>query len=164
MNGYNNFRNTSVPNGIYGNNIPSQTMFHQSGFAPSPFLHPNYHHSFPYTGQPYLNGYQAFNGGNQLYNPLGNDHPMQQQLFQNPLQPAKQKESMNGYKPYTNPYPKSHFNTKPPGTGMNSIMNSFKSQDGSIDFNKMVNTAGQMMSAVNQVSTMIKGIGGIFKT
>ncbi|AEH53575.1 conserved hypothetical protein [Heyndrickxia coagulans 2-6] len=41
-------------------------------------------------------------------------------------------------------------------------MNSFKSQDGSIDFNKMVNTAGQMINAINQVSSMVKGLGGLF--
>jgi hypothetical protein len=42
-------------------------------------------------------------------------------------------------------------------------MNSFKSQDGTVDVNKMVNTAGQMVNAVTQVSSIVKGIGGIFK-
>jgi hypothetical protein len=51
---------------------------------------------------------------------------------------------------------------KQPG-GMNSLMNSFKSQDGSVDFNKMMNTAGQMMNAVTQVTSLVKGLGGMFK-
>jgi len=61
-----------------------------------------------------------------------------------------------------NPYPKQSFIPKQP-SGVQSIMNSFKAQDGSLDLNKMVDTAGQMMSAVTQVSSMVKGIGGIFK-
>ena len=51
---------------------------------------------------------------------------------------------------------------KQPG-GIQSIMNSFKSQDGTVDVNKMVNTAGQMVNAVTQVSSLVKGLGGIFK-
>ncbi len=43
------------------------------------------------------------------------------------------------------------------------ILNSFKSQDGTVDINKMVNTAGQMMNAVTQVSSLVKGFGGMFK-
>ncbi|WP_430755266.1 YppG family protein [Niallia circulans] len=42
-------------------------------------------------------------------------------------------------------------------------MNSFKSQDGSLDFNKMMDTAGMMMNAMNQVTGLVKGVGGIFK-
>jgi hypothetical protein len=68
---------------------------------------------------------------------------------------------MNGY-PTMNPYPKQNVLPKQPG-GVQSIMNSFKSQDGSVDFNKMMNTAGQMMNAVNQVSSLVKGFGGFFK-
>ncbi len=88
-------------------------------------------------------------------------------LFQNPLQPQdemvhqKPYMPMNGY-PMMNPYPKQNAMPKQPG-GMQSLVNSFKSQDGSVDFNKMVNTAGQMMNAVNQVSSLVKGFGGMFK-
>lgn len=90
-------------------------------------------------------------------------------LFQNPLQPQEDlypnqqpyPPYMNGF-PGLNPYPKQTFIPKQPN-GMQSLMNSFKSQDGSIDFNKMMNTAGQMMNAVNQVSSLVKGLGGLFK-
>lgn len=61
-----------------------------------------------------------------------------------------------------NPYPKTNLMPKQPG-GMQSLVNSFKSQDGSVDFNKMVNTAGQMMNAVSQMTSLVKGLGGIFK-
>jgi hypothetical protein len=89
-----------------------------------------------------------------------------QYLFQNPLQPQEemfpyqnQQPPMNGF---INPYPKQNLMPKQPG-GMHSLINSFKSQDGSVDFNKMVNTAGQMMNAVNQVTSLVKGLGGVFK-
>ncbi|NEY99883.1 YppG family protein [Heyndrickxia shackletonii] len=164
MNGYNSYRSPSVPDSSYRKNIPSQTMFNQTNFPNAPFPH-QMHQPNLYPVQQFPNGFQAYGGYNQVpvYNPQANEYPIQQQLFQNPLQPVNQNEVLNSYKPYSNPYPKSHYNAKPPASGMNSIMNSFKSQDGSIDFNKMVNTAGQMMNAVTQVSTMVKGLGGLFK-
>lgn len=118
------------------------------------------------------NQYQPFNQNyiqpQQQYSTQPNMYKDSQFLFQNPLQPQEELFSnSNQYQPMNdfmnaNPYPKQNFMPKPPG-GMQSIMNSFKSQDGSIDFNKMVNTAGQMMTAVNQVSSLVKGLGGMFK-
>lgn len=89
-------------------------------------------------------------------------------LFHNPLQPQDEMYppqsvmQMNGYQ-MMNPYPKQNVLPKQPG-GMQSLMNSFKSQDGSVDFNKMINTAGQMMNTLTQVSSLVKGFGGIFKS
>jgi YppG-like protein len=98
---------------------------------------------------------------NQMYQ-TGYTNP----YFENPLQ----HEEYNPYQMkamqqqgYANPYPKASFMAKPSKSGVGSIMNSFKSQDGSFDFNKAMNTAGQMMGAVNQVSSLVKGLGGIFK-
>ncbi|WP_246288643.1 YppG family protein [Bacillus haikouensis] len=86
--------------------------------------------------------------------------------FENPLQ----HEEYNPYQmkamqqqSYANPYPKASFMAKKSNSGMGTIMNSFKSQDGSFDFNKVMNTAGQMMGTVNQVSSLVKGLGGMFK-
>jgi hypothetical protein len=62
---------------------------------------------------------------------------------------------------YPKPYPTP--SSKSPQAQMPSIMSQFKTSDGSIDINKMMNTAGQMMSAVNQLTGMVKGISGIFK-
>jgi len=164
MNGYNAYKSSETGRS-YRNTIPSQPMYNQVNFPTVPFPHQGFHQPYLYPGQQFTNGFQAYGGFNPstIYNPQGNEFPIQQQLFQNPLQPVKQNELLNSYKPYSNPYPKSNYNVKPQNGGMNSIMNSFKSQDGSIDFNKMVNTAGQMMNAVTQVSTMVKGLGGLFK-
>jgi hypothetical protein len=119
---------------------------------------------------------QQYQPLNQPYNTFGQQQPMyhahtsaqkdSQFLFKNPLQP--QEEVYPPPNPYPvaagflNPYPKSNLIPKQPG-GMQSLMNSFKSQDGSVDFNKMVNTAGQMMNAVSQMTSLVKGLGGIFK-
>lgn len=125
---------------------------------------PYYQQAFP----PYMQNYQA---GYVSQSPAYNSQPFTQKdsqfIFQNPLQPQEemvqkpQYGPMNGY-PVMNPYPKSSAIPKQPG-GVQSFMNSFKSQDGTVDINKMVNTAGQMMNAVNQVSSLVKGFGGIFK-
>lgn len=66
--------------------------------------------------------------------------------------------------PYPTPYPKPMPYMKPPQMGMNSFMNSFKKPDGNIDFNKMMDTAGQVMSTMNQMSSLFKGVTQIFKT
>ncbi|CAH0186387.1 hypothetical protein SRABI96_01562 [Peribacillus sp. Bi96] len=81
--------------------------------------------------------------------------------FDNPLQPAKRppQSQQQAY----NPYPKQQFMQKPQPSGIKSVMNQFKTQDGSMDITKMMNTAGQMMNTVSQVSSMVKGVGGFFK-
>lgn len=96
-------------------------------------------------------------------------HKDAQFLFQNPLQPQEvqipnqySQQQMNGY-PIMNPYPKQNGMLKQPG-GLQTFINSFKSQDGTVDVNKMVNTAGQMVNAVSQVQSLVKGLGGVFKT
>jgi hypothetical protein len=119
---------------------------------------------YPQQYQPYGQSYQAGVGPQNMPYP-NQPYPQKdsQFLFQNPLQPKddmpqKQFIPINGY-PLMNPYPKQ--NAIPKQQGM--FMNSFKSQDGKVDFTKMMNTAGQMMNAVNQVSSLVKGFGGIFK-
>lgn len=121
----------------------------------------------PSTFQPMGPAYQL--GSNaQNMNYQNSQYPQKdsQFLFQNPLQPKEDMypapyAPMNGY-PVMNPYPKQSFIPKQP-SGMQSLMNSFKSQDGSVDFNKMMNTAGQMVNAVTQVSSLVKNFSGIFK-
>ena len=95
--------------------------------------------------------------------------PYSLNIFQNPLQPLDQPQPYYYPNPvnnvaniYPNQYPKNAFNVKQP-SGISSVMNSFKAQDGSVDINKMINTAGQMMNAVSQVSSMVKGLGGVLK-
>lgn len=102
----------------------------------------------------------------QLQNAPNNS--FSQSLFQNPLNTQEdyygnnqQTVPLNPY-PYMHPYPKASFLMKQP-QGMKSVLNSFKSQDGSLDINKMVDTAGQMMNAVTQVSSVVKGLSGMLK-
>jgi hypothetical protein len=132
--------------------IPNQAIQH----SPSPYPH-----------------YPTSIGGYYYQQPLpetiippayyGKNKP--KSIFDNPLEPID-----NYYKSIQmmqqqlnqNPYPRPNMIAKPNG-GFGSILNSFKGQDGNIDLNKMMNTAGQMVNAVSQVSAMVKGLGGMFK-
>ena len=126
----------------------------------SPYMHFQQPYNLPQMGS----GWQG-QGGQNGY---GQQPNVSQLLFENPLQ-SQTENPYGGYYPQQempyqnmNPYPQQAFLPKQPG-GFQSIMNSFKSQDGNLDLNKMVDTAGQMMSAVTQVSSMVKGLGGILK-
>ncbi|MBP2241333.1 hypothetical protein J2Z40_001895 [Cytobacillus eiseniae] len=118
-------------------------------------MNPNFHSANMYQN------YQTYPYGQQKQQSYAHS------IFQNPLEPetnsyyghSKQPNTVN---PYMNPYPKQSFIPKQP-SGVQSVMNSFKTQDGTLDFNKMVDTAGSMMNAVNQVSSIVKGIGGFIK-
>lgn len=46
--------------------------------------------------------------------------------------------------------------------GLQTFMNSFKNSDGTIDINKMVNTAGNVMNAFSQLSSVVKGFTTMF--
>jgi YppG-like protein len=138
---------------------------------------PNHMMNMPMYWNPYSHNQQylqAINpthpsyGNYQNYaNPYNGQQSYSHMIFQNPLQPKEESyfhphsQQINPY-PVANPYPKLQHMAKQPA-GFQSIINSFKAQDGSVDFNKMINTAGQMMNAVNQVSSMVKGLGGMFK-
>ncbi|OCA90891.1 hypothetical protein A8F94_03210 [Bacillus sp. FJAT-27225] len=122
----------------------------------------------------YQTGYPPA-GGAWPQPPLGHQGPQNKPeshfLFQNPLETGGYTNGMYGQSqqfqpmnmaPQFNPYPKGQFMQKPPGA-MQSILGSFKSQDGTYDINKMVNTAGQMVNTVSQASALIKGLGGVLK-
>lgn len=178
-------------NGQY--NFPhAQTMYNEN-FPVNLSLYDSYsqHEGFPsnsgYSPMPGHNGYTHVNNSNDITNGYMPMHPQAQyggqslvphlhplyqggqkslsqggySPFANPLQ-AKKEQSMTAQ--YPNPYPKQAFMQKSQPSGFQSIMNQFKTQDGSIDVTKMMNTAGQMMGTVNQVQSMVKGLGGIFKT
>jgi hypothetical protein len=116
-----------------------------------------------YPVNPYIQGNPQWN---QPYPIAESKNNYPKMLFQNPLEPEDDPiygyyNPQADYQNY-NPYPQNAFMPKQP-SGMQSIMNSFKSQDGNLDINKMVDTAGQMMNAVTQVSSLVKGLGGMFK-
>jgi hypothetical protein len=128
-----------------------------------PGYHPNPYNSVnmpPAQGNPnYANPYPVSQGGSNKASYF--DNPLQHEEY-NPYQQAAYKQQYH-HPSAANPYPKASFMAKPQGSGISSIVNSFKSQDGSFDFNKVMNTTGQMMNAVSQVSSMVKGLGGFFK-
>ncbi|WP_313798533.1 YppG family protein [Cytobacillus sp.] len=148
----NHWGNSHSPQHVQMNQMPPH------GYNPYPISHTSVN---PYLGaDPYHNyGLQPY-GQQKQHNHI-------QSIFQNPLEPEPDTNYTNSKQhypinPYMNPYPKQSFIPKQP-SGVKSIINSFKGQDGTLDFNKMVDTAGTMMNAVSQVSSMVKGLGGIIK-
>ena len=79
--------------------------------------------------------------------------------FDNPLQPQVKRPPQQ----FANPYPKQQFMQKPQPSGFQSVLNQFKTQDGSVDITKMMNTAGQMVNTFSQMTSVMKGVGGLFK-
>ncbi|CAM3979406.1 YppG family protein [Lederbergia lenta] len=147
----------SLPQQYYPHSMDGYVMYPNYGLAqPRPAMYPNYP-LYSAGFHPYLNYHAPYE--NKIKG-FGHD------LFQNPLQPD------DGYF-YGTPNPKVAFQHGNPqktgssnnkqGGNSNSILNSFKSQDGTYDINKMVNTTGQLVNALSQVSSMAKGIGGFFK-
>lgn len=97
--------------------------------------------------------------------PMMPSYPMQPQSqpfnpFENPLQPPVKRPPQPQY---ANPYPKQQFMQKAQPSGFQSVLNQFKTQDGSMDVTKMMNTAGQMVNTVSQMSNVFKGVGSLFK-
>lgn len=92
---------------------------------------------------------------------------MNQPMFYPPKQPFQTSAYPHSpyppYAPYT-PYPvmnkKNQMKQQP--NQFSSIMSQFKTSDGNYDINKMMGTAGQMMNTMNQVTGIIKQVGGFF--
>ncbi|MFT4417231.1 YppG family protein [Fredinandcohnia humi] len=82
-----------------------------------------------------------------------------------------QYHNMKGYSPYTpyptpyQPYPNAYPKNKQTlgVQGVQGILSQFKKKDGTYDINKLMDTAGQMMGAVNQVNSIVKGLTKTFK-
>ena len=98
--------------------------------------------------QPYQQPYFSQPQSAQPFNP-----------FDNPLQPQVKRPPQQ----YANPYPQQQFMQKAQPSGFQSVLNQFKTQDGSVDVTKMMNTAGQMVNTFSQMSNVFKGVGGLFK-
>lgn len=103
----------------------------------------------PTIPQPYQQPYYYQPQSAQTFNPF--DNPLQPQVKRPPLQQ------------FANPYPKQQFMQKPQPSGFQSVLNQFKTQDGSVDVTKMMNTAGQMVNTFSQMTSVFKGVGGLFK-
>lgn len=149
-------RNTTVMPFSLFRPIASMNSPAYMGFAGGPDM---YHHMPVAPAFPGADFYQGSNNKQQTSVAA---------ILQNPLQPVDESAKPVGYgtsihaNPYAHPYPKGVNIMKQP-SGIHSIMNSFKTQEGSIDVKKMIDTAGQMAYAVNQVQSLVKGLGGILK-
>lgn len=113
-----------------------------------------------YPNRPY------FNPRPSVYNPTN----VYYQSYQTTVQPYWLQQSQpqtlqppSFYNPYPTPYPKPTNFAPIQQKGIHSMMNSFKKTDGNLDFNKMVDTAGQLMGTMNQLSSLFKGVTSIFK-
>jgi|GEM_PF-1867208 len=94
-----------------------------------------------------------------IHQMIPNDWPKQIGQFQNPIVPSSppyHQYSQNDIPPpFMTPYMKS--------SPFQMLLNSFKNETGTIDFNKMFQTTGQMVNVFSQISSMVKGVGQLFK-
>lgn len=88
--------------------------------------------------------------------------------FQQSLHPYYGNGSMNSVafntNAYPTPYPKPAPYIKQQPTGVQNIMSQFKNSNGQLDLNKIMDTAGQMASVVNQIGGLFKGVTSMFKS
>ena len=93
-----------------------------------------------------------------LFPPFPMNEEQWQQYHQNPRPPLNPSPS--------NPYPSISKVTKEtksvPNHPISNFLTHFKSVDGSYDFPKIMNTAGSMVNSMNQISSIVKSIGGFF--
>ncbi|ASB88752.1 YppG family protein [Bacillus sonorensis] len=129
-----------------------------------------------YPGYPYSHGHPSYQpaphdygheqaqyaqpGGSGFQSSPAFFQPVQQQIapFSAYQQPVQQVQPF----PYPNPYPLPRPNLHQPSQ-FQGFLSQFKKKNGQFDFNKMMDTAGQMVSAVNQVGSLAKGFIGFFK-
>jgi hypothetical protein len=96
-------------------------------------------------------------------------HQQYHQPFQQPFQPfvgSGGNGNVHGQfmnTPYHTPYPKPAPNLKQQSSGFQTVISQFKKSDGQLDYSKMMDTAGQMVSAVNQMGGLFKGVTSMFK-
>ncbi len=144
-----------------GRNAPLLSLYHRM-YAP---YHTGYGMYPPHNGY-----YQPAPQMNHMYpqqqyvNQPQGGHNIPSQLFHNPLQTEEDQLLAQYQVEHTQPYQIPKFPKQAQPGHFNSFLNSFKSQSGSLDLNKMMDTAGQMMNALTQVSNMAKGLGGFFKS
>lgn len=163
----------SMPN--YWGGYPQEMPYYNQPMQPYPYQMAGDHVMQPLNGQnlyyPHSFQEQPMTIGSNLGGPLpqpfqpsyfSSPPTMQQPFnpFDNPLQPQVKRPPQQQF---VNPYPKQQFMQKPQPSGFQSVLNQFKTQDGSVDITKMMNTAGQMVNTVSQMTNVMKGVGGLFK-
>jgi hypothetical protein len=116
---------------------------------------------------PYMSGmnYYPYQG----FNPKGQPIPQQNMYVGHSYTQGYQSQQPYYFNnqnstPFFMPYPKPQGSPVPQQLGgMQSILSQFKTKEGGYDFNKMMNTAGQMIHTVNQLNGMVKQVGSLFK-
>jgi YppG-like protein len=159
----------SMPN--YWGGHPQDMTYYQPPMQPYPFQmegdsvyqkqgegYPGVNPYPPYPNQPMTIG--TYPGAMMNPYPSQPQAPQSFNPFENPLQP---KVKQPPQQPFANPYPTQQFMQKAQPSGIQSVLNQFKTQDGSMDVTKMMNTAGQMVNTVSQMTSVFKGVGGLFK-
>lgn len=132
---------------------PNKYNFGESWNRNIPNVYSGYQTNPYNSNQNLVYPYQSFQAAYQTQTQMPYQMPYQTP-FQAPYQHPNQM-------PYQTPYPKPFF--KPQSSGFQSMLTQFKNSDGKLDFDKMFNTAGQMMGAVNQLGSVVKGVSSIFK-
>jgi len=94
-----------------------------------------------------------------IHQMIPNDWPKQVESFQNHFLPSTSPFHQLSQDDVPTPFMLPYMNSSP----FQSFLNTFKNETGSIDFNKMFHTTGQMMNVFSQIGSMIKGFGQIFK-
>lgn len=118
----------------------------------NPYYYPHEYYQQIYPQHPYFQQ-NPFQINDQYYHP-----PVEQISFYPPNRP--QSQQIGGMGP-TYPYPtKKQNNTKKQSAP--NIMSQFKANDGNYDINKMLSTAGTMVNTMNQITGMVKQVGGFF--
>jgi hypothetical protein len=159
----------------YSNNY--QTYFMPNNNQAQYFMNANTNNQAQYNmpnnnyqqQQYFLNQYSK--GNNQMWNQQYNVND-QVALVENNQQPQSQwnqnywpnQNLINRPPQNINPqniYPK-YNQKKAKGSTQSGFLTHFKSSDGSLDINKMMNTAGTMVNTVNQISSMVKSFGSLF--
>lgn len=145
---------------------PNQQPYEFNQFKQRPFPYSEMQQQPPQPPDYFMPPYQG--GMNQApstvyQQPYGyqeNVPPMQPPEAMNP--PQMQPPGMMPMQQPMNPYPLPRPQKQQPSQ-FKSVLSQFKKTNGQYDFNKMFDTAGQMMSTMNQVGSLAKGFTSIFK-
>ena len=100
--------------------------------------------------------------------PFSNGFPNMNHLYyswlDDPLYPIYEGKAQPQHSPLVNFQPQQTPGYFPAKNRPGFILDSFKTKDGHIDYNKLFAAAGQLMGALNQFSALIKGVHHLFKT
>lgn len=170
------FENPGYPHSIpnYWGGYPQEMPNYHQPMQPYPYQmtgdhvmqkvgSPNLYQQTFYPEQPMTIGMMPGQLNQQPFQqPFFSQSPSAQSMnpFDHPLHPSVKRPPQQ---PFANPYPKQQFMQKPQPSGFQSVLNQFKTQDGTVDVTKMMNTAGQMVNTFSQMTSVVQGLGGLFK-